>query len=330
VKSFRSVSKTAVNRVLCGTTFLLGMSGILTAQAGQAVQTYKQLTAAHPDWVQAPGQLMRADCVHEIPNGAKVVIGEDGQPTGDVLLKGRVIAHYDLCSEAPISTRHTASENKPGHNPGTPFNGWVEDSQEGLSLNSSDNIDWESGEFYVPNAPSSNGGTIFLFNGIAPTAQNWILQPVLQYGPSAAGGGNYWAIASWFVGTGGAWHSPLVTVNSGNTLYGYSEQTGNSNGVVDYTSEAKDLSTGAYSWISIWSSGLHWTVAYEGVLEVYNVNSCSQLPSSNYAYFFDNYVYHGYPYFDYVSPGFAGDVFQSGCNDWTYVNNSYDYAYLFY
>jgi len=326
MKLTRSMSRITGNGVLCGAMFLLGMSGILNAQE----QTYKGLTAAHPDWAQVPGKLMRADCVHEIPNGAKVVIGENGEPTGDVLLNGQQIAHYDACSEAPISTRHTATVLKTlEHAPVPSFNGWVEDSQEDLSLSSSDNVDWESGEFYVPNNPSVNGGTIFLFNGIAPTAQNWILQPVLQYGSSAAGGGNYWAIASWFVGTGGAWHSPLETVKPGDTLYGYTEQTAKG-ATLDYNSEAYDLTSGANSWISIYSSGLHWTVAYEGVLEVYNVNSCSQLPSSDYAYFFDNYVDHGYPAYDYVSPAFVGDVFQSGCGDWTYVNNSSDYAYLLY
>jgi hypothetical protein len=82
--------------------------------------------------------------------------------------------------------------------------------------------------------------------------------------------------------------------------------------------------------------GLHWTVAYEGVLEVYNVNSCSQLPASGYDLFFANYVDHGYPSYISVTPAFTGSVFQSGCSDWTYVNNTYnvspwyDYAYLFY
>jgi hypothetical protein len=330
MKLNRRASQIAKNRVLNGAMFLLAASGIVSAQAKQPDLSYQDLTAAHPDWVQAPGKLMRADCVHEIPNGAKVVIGKDGEPTGDVMLNDRLFAHYDACSEAPISTRHTAS--KPTtltHAPGVPFNGWVEDAQEDLSLSSSDNVDWESGEFYVPNNPSVNGGTIFLFNGIAPTGQNWILQPVLQYGSSAAGGGNYWAIASWFVGTGGAYHSPLETVHPGNTIYGYTEQTAKGS-TLDYTSEAYDLTTGAYSWISIYSTGLHWTVAYEGVLEVYGVNTCSQLPTSGYAYFFDNEVYHGYPAYDYVSPDFAGAVFQSGCGDWTYVNNSGDYAYLFY
>jgi hypothetical protein len=312
-------------RVLYGALLLVGMSGILSAQAGQ---TYEQLADSHPGWVQVPGQLMRPDCVHEIPNGATVEVSKDGKVTGDVTMNGQVIAHYDACPEAPIPTRHTASA---GHTPGPPFNGWVEDSQEYLWwLGSSDNIDWESGDFYVPNNPSVNGGLIYFFNGIAPTGENWILQPVLQYGYSPAGGGYYWGVASWFVGSGGAWHSPLVAVKPGDKLSGYSEQTGASGGTLYYTSEAYDLTSGAYSWISIWSSGLHWTWAYEGVLEVYGVNSCLQLPSSGYAYFFSNYVDHGYPYYYGVSPAFSGDVFQSGCNDWVYVNNTYDYAYLFY
>ena len=76
--------------------------------------------------------------------------------------------------------------------------------------------------------------------------------------------------------------------------------------------------------------GLHWTWAYEGVLEVYGVNYCAQLPSSGYAYFFYNYVDHGYPYYYGVSPGFWPAVYQSGCGDSVYVNNTYDYAILYY
>ena len=44
--------------------------------------------------------------------------------------------------------------------------------------------------------------TIFLFNGIQNSTS--IYQPVLQWGPSAAGGGNFWTVASWYVdGAGG-------------------------------------------------------------------------------------------------------------------------------
>lgn len=47
----------------------------------------------------------------------------------------------------------------------------------------------------VPPPPATQSGqTIFLFNGIQNSTM--IYQPVLQWGPSAAGGGNNWAVAS--------------------------------------------------------------------------------------------------------------------------------------
>lgn len=334
MKYFRSVSRTFASYV--GTaTFLFATSGILAAQAAQtqAGQTYEQLVAAHVGWVQVPGHLIRPDCVHEIPNGAKVEMNADGQATGDVTLNGQVIAHYDPCTEVPIRTRHvaTAAKMSGGAKSAPAFSGWVEASQENLSLGSSDNIDWEAGEFYVPSNPSVNGGLIYIFNGIEPATQDWILQPVLQYGFSPAGGGYYWAIASWMVSSGGyVFHSPLVRVNPGDTLWGFTEQTGQSGGTSHWETEAYDLTTGAYSWITATSTGLHWTWAYEGVLEVYGVNTCSQLPSSGYAYFFSNSVDHGFPSYIGVSPGFWGAVYQSGCNDQVYVNNSSDYTVLYY
>lgn len=328
-----SKASTIHNHILFSTAaFLILTSSILRAEEAK---TYEAIQAAHPGWVQVPGQFIRPDCVHEIPNGARVEV-KDGKVTGDVTLNGQFIAHYDACPEAPVSTRHAAgagmapSGNKKGQYPG--WNGWVEDSQEYLSwLGSGDNIDYESGEWYVPSNPSMNGGLIYLFNGIAPTAQDWILQPVLQYGTGYAGGGNYWTIASWMVNNSGyVFHSPLVGVNAGDRLWGFTEQTGQSGGTSYWETKANDLNTGANSWITAWTSGLHWTVAYEGVLEVYNVNYCAQLPASGYAYFFYNYVDHGFPSYYGVSPAFSGNVFKSGCGDSVYVNDTYDYTILYY
>ncbi len=81
----------------------------------------------------------------------------------------------------------------------------------------------------VPSAPkSSSGQTIFLFNGIDPADPSQaILQPVLQWGTSHAGGGPFWSIASWFVsGNGQAFFTPLVPVNVGDTLAGKMTLTG--------------------------------------------------------------------------------------------------------
>src|SRR5579871_6154826 len=58
------------------TLFLFVASGMLSAQQNQ---TYSQARLDHPDWVQVPGELIRPDCVHEIPSGATVEVGNDGQ-----------------------------------------------------------------------------------------------------------------------------------------------------------------------------------------------------------------------------------------------------------
>src|SRR5215831_4155454 len=107
---------------------------------------------------------------------------------------------------------------------------------------------WDSGgtpitsfstTWLVPQPPSTTSGqTIFLFNGIQNTGSNFgILQPVLQWGTSAAGGGNYWAVASWYVTSGGqAFHTTLVPVNAGSTLVGVMTQTAVSSGQYSYSS----------------------------------------------------------------------------------------------
>src|SRR6202142_4258140 len=47
---------------------------------------------AHPGWVQVPGALIRPDCVHEVPMGAKI------GANGDISLAGSVVAHYEACT----------------------------------------------------------------------------------------------------------------------------------------------------------------------------------------------------------------------------------------
>jgi len=317
IRAFASLSLTA---------FLFAASGSLS---GQSAQSYEQLVAAHPDWVQVPGQLMRPDCVHKIPIGARVEISKDGQPSGDVTLNGAVIAHYDPCPEAPISTRHFGTPDRTLNHPPT-FNGWVETSLESLFwLGQNDNIDYLGGAFIVPDNPQLGGSLIYIFNGIEPSTHDWILQPVLQYGAGPAGGGSYWAIASWIVGHGQAWHGPLQQVNSGDTLWGFTEQIGAANGALNYFIGAYDMNNFAYSSISTWSYGYHYTEAYQAVLEVYGVWWCAQLPSSP-TIFYGNSVDHGYPNYNYMFPGFWGATYQSGCNDWVYVDNNSSFAVLYY
>lgn len=94
----------------------------------------------------------------------------------------------------------------------------------------------------VPPAPSSDSGqTLYLFDGMQDSSM--IYQPVLQWGPSPAGGGSRWMVASWYVdGEGGpAFHSPLCEVEAGDVLAGFMTLTGRSAGGMAYRCEFKGL-----------------------------------------------------------------------------------------
>ncbi|KAF7294564.1 hypothetical protein MIND_00992900 [Mycena indigotica] len=89
----------------------------------------------------------------------------------------------------------------------------------------------------VPPAPAANHGqTIFLFNSIEPGSFDGIMQPVLQWGRSAAGGGPQWMLASWYLYPGGTFFSPLVGVSVGQRLQGEVRLVGASGGTFNYLS----------------------------------------------------------------------------------------------
>lgn len=96
----------------------------------------------------------------------------------------------------------------------------------------------------VPGTPqvTTDSQVIFIFNGISRTDQTDILQPVLQWGVSAAGGTTGWGIANWYVWDDGngnhyAAHSYLMAVSSGTSITGIISNTGTeADGSFDYSS----------------------------------------------------------------------------------------------
>jgi hypothetical protein len=292
---------------------IAGFLFITVATSTAQAQNTSQIAMGHPGWVQVPGELVRPDCVHAVPNGANIRIGDDGQPTGDVFLNGQLIAHYDPCPELPISTRYQTSVADNGGVPA--INGWVEDSQWDISLGSGDNIDLLNGYWYVPTAPQETGGLVYLFNGISTTREDWLLQPVLQYGVGYAGGGNYWTIACWLVSAyGNVYYSPLKQLNVGNWIYGTNEMISNTGGTPTWRVAASSNNVAGYTALTVTtSSSLQWTWAYAAVLEAYGITSCSMLPASGSLSFMGSNVYHGYPNYIYISPQqWGGAVFQTG------------------
>jgi hypothetical protein len=75
----------------------------------------------------------------------------------------------------------------------------------------------------VPPEPVTRSGqTIFLFLAMQDSIPMTLL-PALQWGASAAGGGDYWSVASWYIGgtTGAVFHGESVPVNVGDELTGF-------------------------------------------------------------------------------------------------------------
>ncbi|KAF9266521.1 hypothetical protein L218DRAFT_996698 [Marasmius fiardii PR-910] len=96
-----------------------------------------------------------------------------------------------------------------------------------------------------PNPTTNHGQTLFLFNGVEPDPGNSILQPVLQWGPSAAGGGAFWQVSTWYVSDTTTFFTPLVNVNVGQSLQGIVQRTGqNADGSFNYLSGFAGIGSG--------------------------------------------------------------------------------------
>ena len=133
----------------------------------------------------------------------------------------------------------------------------------------------------VPPAPHTyHGQTIFLFNSIEPASGNAILQPVLQYGPSAAGGGRYWAVASWYLVGGQVFHTTPIRVRVGRTLRGVIVLTGHSGNSYNYATYFSNIPG-----TTLTVNGAAQLVWATETLESYSVTSASDYPTGSTVFF---------------------------------------------
>ncbi|KAF8993838.1 hypothetical protein BDQ17DRAFT_1545833 [Cyathus striatus] len=131
----------------------------------------------------------------------------------------------------------------------------------------------------VPPAPKTyNGQLLYIFNALEPSSGDAILQPVLQFGTSSAGGDKYWAIASWYLLGDDIFHSTLVPVQSGATLTGtMTLQSVNASGASTSYSYNSKFSSSPYASITVTTTE-ELNLVYEA-LEIYSVVNASDLPT---------------------------------------------------
>ncbi|MGO8756517.1 MAG: hypothetical protein ACLQG3_00180 [Terracidiphilus sp.] len=130
----------------------------------------------------------------------------------------------------------------------------------------------------VPPAPGKLGSQlVYLFNGLQNPAGSEILQPVLQWGVSGAGGGNFWSVASWHVDSNGhAYCTPTIQVNPGDVLTGaMTEVAVFSDGTRNYKCEFQGIAA-----TSLMALGMAQLTAAEETLEAYGLDDPADYPQT--------------------------------------------------
>jgi len=182
-------------------------------------------------------------------------------------------------------------------------------------------IDAYNGSWPVPPNPQDQGAqTLFLFTGLQdnygldrrsrkdiPSVTN-IIQPVLQFGQSEAGGGDYWAMASWYVDSNSnAYYSMLTRTQPAHNLQGNMVKNKIS-GV--WSIQTIDTTSSQMTTLNIATNTTEpWAFV---TLEVYSVNSCNEYPTGSVL--FDNLMFS-----PNVPPSWTVQV-SPGCNENVVVN----------
>ncbi|KAF7344261.1 hypothetical protein MVEN_01717400 [Mycena venus] len=208
----------------------------------------------------APGGARGNSSVIEIPDDASIThVGDQLQ----VLDANGTVLHT-FAVEDPTPAAAAAPALKTGW---ITFASWMNNGNSPIKTFSTT---WE-----VPPEPQAKDGqTVFLFNSIEPGKQNAILQPVLQFGPSAAGGGAYWSVASWWVGSSHTLHTKLVKVNPGATLHGLITLTAQNGDNFNYNSKFTNVGGTSLNVKNV--SELKWATE---TLEAYRINKTADYPA---------------------------------------------------
>jgi hypothetical protein len=139
-----------------------------------------------------------------------------------------------------------------------------------------------SSNWTVPSPPLNNADQlIYIFIGLsgASIQENGnstihIVQPVLQWGISPAGGGRYWAICNWYVSNNNQFfYDSLIKVSTGTELKGEIKLISLSDSLYNYNSSFENYGPG------LLVKNLPVLEAPYVTLEGFNVDNCNEFPS---------------------------------------------------
>ena len=220
-------------------------------------------------YVATPHGLVHSSCVKHLPPGHTV--GADGvvkRPAG-------MTETLPQCGHPRLHPRTLALITMPMSVSAPAASGWIEKAY----WVSDKPLGYLSAQFVVPPAPTLKGSLIYFFPGSEPADKLTILQPVLQYGTGAAGGGNYWSAVSWYCcPSGWTLHSDVIPVNTGDVIVGTMTATC-SGSACNWKIVTADQTTNTSTALAAdnVTDSFVWNVG--AVMEAYYVRNCNQYPA---------------------------------------------------
>ncbi|KAJ7437982.1 hypothetical protein B0H11DRAFT_1007816 [Mycena galericulata] len=208
-----------------------------------------------------PGGYRETANLHQVPKGGRIAhVGSDIHVFDS---NGKVVN---------VVTPGSATKNSSAV---TPYeDGWV--AYASWTNTDSNPIGLFNTTWTVPPAPATwDDQTLFFFNAIQPSETgDAILQPVLQYGYSTAGGGDFWAVASWYLYGFETFYTAPVTVSVGQQLNGEIRLIGTSGGTYNYVTQFTNIPG-----TTLEADGVEQLTWAAETLETYDVIQASDYPT---------------------------------------------------
>jgi len=251
----------------------LALLGLLAAPAFAAPSTTESAASSAAS-VLTPRGMRPAANVHQVPTGGTIRHVNDEIHLLDA--EGNVV-NVATNDHAPVGTAPSGTSTRSAVEPletgWIAYAGWY---------NSGDPISQFWTTWNVPNTPSAwDGQTLFYFNSIEPASFDAILQPVLQYGGSAAGGGEYWATATWYLVGSNTYYTTPAQTSVGTALTGIVQLDGGSGSAWNYTS-------GFEGGDGLYVAGAEELVWATLTLEVYSVEQQADFPTGSTSFYSTN------------------------------------------
>lgn len=230
------------------------------------------------NYVVTPNGYFHPSCVHEVEQGAHLLADGGVQHANGVVTQQGLCAypHFSRHGERIEAAEGLAPSHKVASQLGTQSISWDWVEYSGTQSSATPAIGYLSATWQVPSNPSSHGSqTLYYF----PGAQlNTIIQPVLGWN---AEGDNAWTLSSWNCCTNGQTnYSKFISTKAGDTISGVMSGTSCSGNVCkQWAITTKDTTTGASTTLNAKpNQAFNWV--FGGVMEVYNISSCTQYPTN--------------------------------------------------